>query len=91
MAYAVATGPAAVVQRIGGAPIFWVYSSADAAATVRVTGYFTDGYNRGMRDGDLCFVYATGSKIWSTCTVTVTGTTVDLADATIIGSTTNTD
>ncbi|MCW5747736.1 MAG: hypothetical protein KIT36_16225 [Alphaproteobacteria bacterium] len=92
MAYATSNPPRMVLDLgLGSYPKLWVYASADAAATVDASGYFTDGYDRGMRDGDLIFVYATGSKIWSAHTVTVSGTTVNLADGTTIGSSTNSD
>lgn len=76
---------------IGGAPSLWLYTSADAAATVDASNYFTNGYALGMRDGDLAFVYNSAGKIWTAHTVTVNGQTVDLSDGTIIGVTTNTD
>ena len=44
-----------------------------------------------MRDGDLCFVYDTGNKIWSAHTVLVSGTTVNLANGTNIGVATDSD
>lgn len=92
MAYSTSSPPRMVLEGgIGGSPSFWVYSSADAKATVDASGYFTNGYDLGMRDGDLIFVYDTGNKIWSTHTVTVSGTTVDLADGTDIGVSTDSD
>lgn len=69
----------------------WSYESADTAATVDTSGYFTDGYNRGMRDGDLLRVYVTGTKVWTMHTITVSGTTVNVADGTSVGIATNTD
>jgi len=47
--------PELVTQGIAGVRI-WRYSSADAATLVQVNGYFTDGYKRGMRVGDIVFV-----------------------------------
>lgn len=93
MAYVPATNPPRLVLEgaIGGTPSIWVYSSADAAATVDASGYFTNGVDLGMRDGDLIFVFQSAGKIWTTHTVTVSGTTVNVADGTIIGVTTNTD
>jgi hypothetical protein len=44
-----------------------------------------------MRDGDLLFLYVTGTKVWTTHTITVSGTTVNVADGTTVGSGTNTD
>lgn len=91
MAYSTSNPPRRMVEGIGGGAKLWFYSSADAAATVDASGYFTNGYDLGMRDGDLIFVYQTAGKIWSAHTVTVSGTTVNLADGTTIGSTTNSD
>lgn len=93
MSYATTNPPQLVLNfGVGSGARLWYYSSADAAATVRVSGYFTDGYSLGMRDGDLVFVYDTANKIWSTHTVINTsGTTIDLGDGTSIGVSTNSD
>ncbi|HJQ56752.1 MAG TPA: hypothetical protein VJ890_07590 [Vineibacter sp.] len=92
MAYSTTNPPRMVLDLgVGAYPKLWVYASADAAATVDASGYFTDGHDRGLRDGDLIFVYNSASKIWSAHTVVVSGTTVNLADGTTIGSATNTD
>ena len=37
----------------------WQYNSADALATVQGAGYFTNGYELGMRVGDIVFVSVT--------------------------------
>lgn len=93
MAYSTSNPPRLMVQGIGTtANRWWQYVSADAKATVDASGYFTDGYALGMRDGDLCFVYDTANKIWSAHTVINTSsTTIDLADGTNIGISTNSD
>lgn len=92
MAYVPATAqPLLVAGGIGNTPRIWMYITADAATVVRVTGYFTDGYSLGMRDGDLIYAYVSGTKVWNAYTVTVSGTTVDLSDATAVTTTTNTD
>lgn len=80
-----------LIQAPGAGPRFWYYTEAATGATVDASAYFSDGYARGMRDGDLLFHYNSTSKIYTTHTVTVSGTTVDLADGTQIGTTTNTD
>lgn len=69
----------------------WRYESTDAAATVDDSGYFTNGYDLGMRDGDTIEVYETDTKILTMHVVTVSGTTVNLADGTTVGSATNTN
>ena len=91
MAYATSNPPALVFGTVGNTRKVWMYSSADAAATVDASGYFIDGYDLGMRDGDLLLAYNSTSKIWSSHTVVVSGTTVNVADGTTIGSSTNTD
>lgn len=70
---------------------FWLYVDGDAAATVRVSGYITDADVLGMKDGDLFFLYDTGNKIWNTFTVLISGTTFDLGDESVIGSSTDSD
>lgn len=92
MAYSTSTPPRLLIDSVGGSPSVWLYSSADAKATVDGSGYFTNGYALGMRDGDLCFVYDTGNKIWSAHTVLNTSsTTIDLGNGTDIGVSTNSD
>lgn len=92
MAYVPATAqPMLVAGGIGANPRIWMYVTADTAATIRVAGYFSDGYTLGMRDGDLLFGYVSGTKVWNAYTVTVSGTTVDLSDATATTVTTNSD
>lgn len=90
MAYSTSNQPRLVQQAIAG-PREWLYSSADASATIDASGYFTDGYALGMRDGDILKAYDTGNKIWSSHTVLVSGTTVNLANGTVIGSSTDSD
>lgn len=92
MAYVPATAqPFLVAGGIGAGPRIWMYVTADASTVVRVTGYFTDGYTLGMRDGDLIYCYVSGTKVWNAYTVTGSGTTIDLSDATAVTTTTNTD
>lgn len=93
MAYSTSSPPRLILEGgIGGTPSIWLYTSADAKATVDGSGYFTNGYDLGMRDGDLIFVYDTANKIWSAHTVLNTSsTTIDLANGTDIGISTNSD
>lgn len=71
----------------------WFYSSVDAVTVVRVAGYFTDGYARGMRKGDLVLVLdndaspITGSWCWVSA---ASATSTDLSDGVTITGT-NTD
>lgn len=74
------------------APNIWTYSSADAVATVRVSGYITNGGNLGMKVGDLVFVFVTGgTAAVSICIVMSVSSTapgaVDLSDGTTITAT----
>ncbi|SRR6266851_2493156 len=49
-------------------PAIWSYiSTADALATVLASSYFSDGYSRGMRPGDLVLL------LFSTSTTSSTG------------------
>ncbi len=92
MAYVPATAqPILVAGGIGSTPRIWMYLTADVGTTVDASGYFTDGYSLGMRDGDLIFCYVSGTKVWNAHTVTVSGTTVDLSDLTALTVTTNSD
>lgn len=92
MAYATTNPPGLWFGGMSSQKRAWLYVSADAKATVDTSGYFTNGYDLGMRDGDLLFVYDTANKIWSTHTVLNTsGTTIDVGDGTNIGISANTD
>lgn len=92
MPYSTATPPRFTEAfGVGNVQKKWMYSTADTAATVDTSGYFTNGYDMGMRDGDLLFLYVTGTKVWTTHTVIVSGTTINLGDGTTIGGATNLD
>jgi len=90
MAYSAAVAvPEMITQSIAGLRV-WRYSSADAVTLVRVSGYFTDGWDRGMKAGDLVYVLdndaspITGSLCWVT---SATSTAVDLSDGVTITGT----
>lgn len=92
MAYSTSNQPFLIAGGMGAAPRLWMYSSADAAATVDGSGYFTDGYRLGMRAGDLVLVYNSTGTIWTAHRIhSASASAVDLADGTTIGSATNTD
>ena len=92
MAYETSNPPRLLVPGVSGSPNVWIYVDGDPHATVDASGYFTNGYELGMRDGDQCMVVDNNLKITSWHYVEIlTGTTIDLADGTVIGSTTNTD
>lgn len=73
----------------------WAYSSTDASATVRVTGYITNGGALGMVVGDIVMMRDTTNNILSTLRVVSVSSTypgaVDLSDAVVVGSATNSD
>ena len=59
MAYATTNPPALHSQAMAGARE-WVYSSADASTVVDGNGYFSNGWDLGMREGDTVMVTQTG-------------------------------
>lgn len=90
MAYSTSNPPQLVGQPIAGAGKIWRYSSTDAVTAVRVSGYITNGWELGMRAGDLVYVLdndaspITGSWCWVTSAVSGT---VDLSDGVTITGT----
>lgn len=96
MAYSTSNPPSLRTQGIGNqGPAIWDLYGTDASATVRVTGYITNGGALGMKINDLVMYTDTNLNITSTLNVITVSSTapgaVDLQDATVIGSTTNTD
>lgn len=93
MSYSTSNPPRLVLPLgIQGDYNLWFYTSADAHADVDASGYITNGYDLGMRDGDACLVYDTANKIHSIHTVINTsGTTINLANGTNVGIATNSD
>lgn len=90
MAYATTNPPVLIGQGIGGSYSIWFYRSTDAATSVRVSGYFTDGYARGMRAGDLVIVVDTDASPIAMQLMIVTSassTAVDLSDGTAVTAT----
>lgn len=92
MAYETSNPPRLLVPGVAGSVNIWIYVDGDAHADVDASNYFTNGYKLGMRDGDQILVVDTNLKISSWHYVEIlTGTTIDLADGTVVGSTTNSD
>lgn len=90
MAYEVANPPFLVSQGIGSGRKVWMYTDADAITAVRVSGYFTNGWDLGMRAGDIIFVIDNDASPISAqlCIVTsATASAVDLSDGTVITGT----
>lgn len=83
MAYDTENPPNCVHQTINGGSKHWVYSDADSDSLVQVSGYFTNGYDLGMRAGDtLIAIDNDASPIAVTYHVVVSATTtaVDIDD-----------
>lgn len=96
MAYSTSTPPRLKANGgLYGAGQTWTYSTADTAATVDTSGYFSNGGDLGMKVGDIVEVTVTGTGVITTHRVVSVSTTapgaVDLGDGTTIGSATNTD
>ena len=91
MAYSTANPPALVSQTIGGTHKEWIYQSTDPVTAVRVAGYFTNGWQLGLRKGDTVKVTDTDASPITTQICIVTSATeaagVDLSDGTAITAT----
>lgn len=76
---------------------FWQYVSTDAAAVVRVDGFFTDGFKLGLRRGDVMWVVerVSGGATTLVTTHTVSRSTAtggcDLSDETALTTVTDSD
>lgn len=84
---------ALIAEGIGGFGSRFQYTSADPIATVNTSGYFSDGYNMGMRIGDSIEVRDTATPTTSLCTVITSSATTfiaDVSDGTAVAQT-NTD
>lgn len=87
MAYSVSNPPKLIAQGITGGRI-WKYDSVDALADVRVAGYFTNGWQLGMRAGDTVIITDTDTSATSLSFVNAaTSSGVDLADGTALTAT----
>lgn len=73
----------------------WSHSSANTGAEVQVTGYITDGGDRGMKVGDIVQHHNTATDIVTSHRVMAVSTTapgaVNLSDSTTTVSGTNSD
>lgn len=91
MAYATSAPPRLVEQVIAG-PRVWYYTNTDADTDVDASGYFSNGYDIGMRDGDLLRYYKSDTKVYYTGTVLNTsGTTINMANFVAETSATDSD
>ena len=96
MAYSTSNPPALVHQMVGkNGGSTWVYDSADAATLVRVSGYFTDGYELGLKVGDVIHqrdtTGATVAHDYVVLSVVAATGVVDVSDGTATPSLTDTD
>lgn len=90
MAYSTSNPPALISQGIGGFWRLWVYKSVDAMTLVRVSGYFTNGWSLGMRQGDVIMVVDTDASPITMQIAIVTSavsTLVDLSDGVAVTAT----
>jgi hypothetical protein len=91
MPYAVSSPPLLVAQGVGSGRKVWFYESVDAVTLVRVSGYITNGWDLGMRKGDLVFAIDTDASPISMQAMIVTSASatagVDLSDGTAITAT----
>lgn len=79
MTYATTNPPQLVAQPIGGKSL-WIYASTDVSTDVDASGYFTNGYQLGMKVGDVMFVIETdNSYAQTTHSVTVVNSTTGAA------------
>lgn len=91
MAYATSNPPILETQSIAG-PRRWSYSSADASTVVDASGYFTNGYELGMRINDTIMVTDTDTGLTTShVVVSEADPTVDIADGVAITSITDSD
>lgn len=91
MSYATSNPPALETQAIASTRT-WIYKSTDTGATVDNSGYFTNGYDLGMRAGDIVKVYDTTTPaITMHLVITASATAVDLGNGTTVGTATNSD
>lgn len=77
MAYATTNPPVCVYGRTGSGPALWVYKHTDIHTDVDAADYFSDGYDLGMKVGDVMFVSKSDATIGTTVhyvtTVTANG------------------
>ncbi len=90
--YSTSNPPALITQRVGAsAGAIWWYTSVDAIAVVRFTGYFTNGDALGMKVGDMVIVVDNDASpvAMQICIVSdvTAGGQADLSDGTAITAT----
>jgi len=89
MAYSTSNPPYLIAQGGAGGRSIWAYFDGDASTDIDAAGYFTDGYDRGMRPGDLLFAVDTDTfaAALMVCNAGTSNATLDFNDGTAIAST----
>lgn len=77
MTYATTNPPAQIKSLIGSGPSLWIYKSTDVHTDVDADGYFTNGFDLGMKVDDVVMVVKTtatvGATLHSVLTVVTNG------------------
>lgn len=82
MSYATTNPPKLLVPSTSASPAIWVYTSADARATVEGSAYFSNAVDLGMKLGDIVIVvYTTGyvTTIHAVSVLSATAATINAA------------
>lgn len=90
MAYATTNPPRLISQSVGAEGSIWLYKSTDAATAVRVDGYISNGWDLGMKAGDLVIMVDTDASPIAMQLMIVTSAStagVDLSDGTAVTAT----
>lgn len=61
--YSTAFPPLQIASAYGTGPALWIYNSADVHTDVDASGYFTDGFDLGMKVGDQVLVGKSSATI----------------------------
>lgn len=93
MAYSTSAPPVLLVHTMAFSRKIWGYVSADADTVVRVSGYITNGYDLGLRVGDLVIVWNSGAGPTVTMhqVIICTAAVCDLGNGASVGTATNSD
>jgi hypothetical protein len=75
MAYTTTNPPRLLNTGVDSGPNVWLYSSADAQATVVAAGYITNAKDLGMKVNDLVFIVDTATPKISSAQLTVLNAT----------------
>jgi hypothetical protein len=89
MAYSTSAPPRLIAAGIGASPRLWVYTSADAIATVNTSGYFSNGAALGLKVNDVVIVVDTATPTVTLAVVidVTAGGQADISDGTSVSVT----